>query len=365
MFENYTFDIKDPTNKHSFEINNIDLAIVNGLRRTILTDIPIPGVIGEKLDKDEPTVNIIINTGALHNEFIIHRIGLIPICLTEEEIEIYEDNSLKIELNVNNDGNKTLNVKTSDIKATMNDEELSEKKLKELFPPNKVSNDTILITRLRPGEHLHFKANVVKRTARDNASFNPVSLSNFTFIEDPSEASKYDNILDKERCYYKNKYGDPNKFRFDIEYININVGPKYLIPKSLDIMIEKLNNIRQELVNLDASTKIKLQQFQDIEGCYEFIIENEDDTIGNVIQSFLHNKYIREKNKFNDTTCVYAGYICPHPLKQLMIVRITLEDVTEEKTVISFFEANCKDIIDTLSNIKINWNKFSIENNIS
>ncbi len=128
MFENYTFDIKDPTNKHSFEINNIDLAIVNGLRRTILTDIPIPGVIGEKLDKDDPTVNIITNTGALHNEFIIHRIGLIPICLTEEEIEIYDDNSLKIELNVNNDGNKTLNVKTSDIKATMNDEELSEKK---------------------------------------------------------------------------------------------------------------------------------------------------------------------------------------------------------------------------------------------
>ena len=83
------------------------------------------------------------------------------------------------------------------------------------------------------------------------------------------------------------------------------------------------------------------------------------------LYALLSNKYIREKNKFNDTTCVYAGYICPHPLKQLMIVRITLEDVTEEKTVISFFEANCKDIIDTLSNIKINWNKFSIENNIS
>ena len=364
MFENYTFDIKDPTNNHSFEINNIDLAIVNGLRRTILTDIPIPGVIGEKLDKDEPTVNIITNTGALHNEFIIHRIGLIPICLTEEEIELYEDNSLKLELNVKNDTGKILNVKTNNIKATMNGENLSEKKLKELFSPNKVSNDNILITRLRHGEHLHFTANVVKRTARDNASFNPVSLSNFTYIQEPTEASKYDNVLDKERCYYKNKYGDPNKFRFNIEYININIGPKYLIPKSLDIMIEKLNTIRHELINLNASNKIKLQKFQDIEGCYEFIIENEDDTIGNVIQSFIHNKYIREKNKFNDTNCVYVGYICPHPLKQLMIVRITLEDVTDEKIVTSFIEANCKDIIDTLSNIKINWNKFSIENNV-
>ena len=365
MFEKYIFDIQDPTNNHSFVINDIDLSIVNGIRRTILTDTPIPGVIGEKLDNEDASVSIIENTGALHNEFITHRIGLIPICLTEEEIELYEDNSLRLELNVKNESNKIMNVKSSDFKAFMNDEELPEKKLKEIFPPNKVSNDTILITRLRPGEHLHLKANVVKRTGRDNASFNPVSLSNFEYIQDQSEASKTDNVLDKERSYYKNKYGDPVKFRFNVEYININVGPKYLISKSLDIMIGKLNNIRQELVNLDASTKIKLQQFQDIEGCYEFIIENEDDTIGNVIQSFLHNKYIREKNKFNDTTCVYAGYICPHPLKQLMIVRITLEDVTEEKTVISFFEANCKDIIDTLSNIKINWNKFSIENNIS
>ena len=96
----------------------------------------------------------------------------------------------------------------------------------------------------------------------------------------------------------------------------------------------------------------------------EFIIENEDDTIGNVIQSFIHNKYIREKSKFNDINCVYVGYICPHPLKQLMIVRITLEDITDDMVIISFFESNCKDIINNLSNIKINWNKFTIENNV-
>lgn len=364
MFEKYIFDIKDPTNNHSFEINDIDLSIVNGIRRTILTDIPIPGVIGEKLDNEDNSVNIIENTGALHNEFITHRIGLIPICLTEEEIELYEDNSLKLELNMKNEGNKTINVKSSDFKAYMNDDELPEKKLKELFSPNKVSNDTIVITRLRPGEHLHLKANVVKRTARDNASFNPVSLSNFEYIQDPTEASKADNMLDKERAYYKNKYGDPIRFKFNIEYININVGPKYLIAKSLDIMINKLNNIRQELVNLETSKVIKLQQFQDIEGCYEFIIENEDDTIGNIIQSQIHDKYIREKKKYNEYNCMYIGYICPHPLKKVMIVRITLEDVTDEKVITSFLESNCKDIIDTLSNIKTNWNKFSIENNV-
>jgi hypothetical protein len=52
---------------------------------------------------------------------------------------------------------------------------------------------------LRTGEQLHFKAKVVKRKGRDNASFNPVSLSNFSYIQDPKEADKKHNILDKER----------------------------------------------------------------------------------------------------------------------------------------------------------------------
>ena len=100
MFHNYVYDPLDPSNNHNFEIHNIDLSIVNGIRRIILTDIPNIGAIGEKLDKEEPTVEIKFNSGALHDEFIIHRIGLIPICMTTDEIENYEDNSLVLELNV-------------------------------------------------------------------------------------------------------------------------------------------------------------------------------------------------------------------------------------------------------------------------
>ena len=38
MFYNYKFDSIDPSNNHSFDIHNIDLAIVNGMRRIIMTD---------------------------------------------------------------------------------------------------------------------------------------------------------------------------------------------------------------------------------------------------------------------------------------------------------------------------------------
>ena len=201
MFRNYSHDPKDPSDKHSFEIYDVDVAIINGVRRIILTDIPIPGIIGE----EDSTVKIIKNNGPLHNEIISHRIGLLPICFTDDEIEGYEDGSIELELNVLNQGNNILNVTTADIKAKRNDKDLTKKELDKMFPANPVTKSHILITRLRTNEQLHFKANVVKRTARYNAGFSPVSLANFFYMQDPVVAAKKDNILDKERSYYVNK----------------------------------------------------------------------------------------------------------------------------------------------------------------
>jgi len=361
MFRNYSFDPKNPSNSHTFEVHDIDLAIINGIRRVILTDIPIVGIIGETVDTIDPTVDIIVNTCPLHNEIITHRIGLIPICLTEAEIESYNDGSIELELNIINEGNKIESITTKDIKGKRNGIDITEKELKEMFPPNPISKDNILITRLRTGEQLHFKAQLVKKTGRFNSSFNPVSLCNFSYIQDPVESSKKDSILDKERAYYKNKFGDPTAFLMDIEHINKNVAPKYLVNKSLEIIIDKLNNLRNNLIKDDI---IQVKQFQEIENTYEFFIDNEDDTLGNIIQSIIHSNYIRDKKKFNEITCSYIGYICPHPLKSLLVIRITLEDVANKKAFINFLELNCKMIIDYLTSIKSTWNKFVIENKI-
>lgn len=123
--------------------------------------------------------------------------------------------------------------------------------------------------------------------------------------------------------------------------------------------------LKNEL-NAEISEKVKIQQFQNIEGTYEFIIEDEDDTLGNIIQSYVHNHYIREKNNFKDKiSCTYIGYICPHPLKSLMIIRISLENIgspNSPKVFASFLEANCTTIIEELSKIKNDWSTFAIDN---
>lgn len=356
MFRNYSYDLKDPSDKHSFEIHDVDIAVINGIRRVILTDIPVPGIIGNETS----SVEIIKNNGPLHNEIISHRIGLLPICMTEDEIETFEDGTLQLELNVINEGNTMLNVTTADIKAKLNGKDLTKKDLATMFPANQVTKSHILITRLRTNEQLHFKANVVKQTARYNSAFSTVSLANFFYMQDPDLAAKKENVLDKERSYYTNKYGEANVIQFEIEPINKLIGPKYLVNKALEIIISKLNNLVLNITSEDiGGNGVSIKQFEDLSNTYEFSIQNEDDTLGNIVQSHIHTQYVREeKSALEGIHCSYVGYICPHPLKNELIIRITLDDQTNPTVFIRFLEINCRAIIDELSNMKKEWNSF-------
>ena len=347
MFSDYNYDKK--ADKHSFTITNIDLGIVNAIRRIIMSEIPVVGFYGEDKD-EEPTIEIVINNSPLHNEFMIHRIGLIPLHISEEITENYEDNDYEFELNIENKSSDTINVTTGNITGKYKDKNLTKAELDKIFPTNKTTNSKILITRLRGGEHIHFKAKAIKRTGKLNASFSPVSLSNFYYVQNKTEADKKDNILDKERCYLKNEYGDPSTLNFQIESVN-GFSYKYLFQKALDIINEKLQNL---IIKLSAK-EIEIIKVQNCDNSYEFKIMNEDDTLGNLIQSLVHNRYIRSKE---EKKCHYIGYICPHPLISELLIRFTLNDENTQNFY-DFFIDNCKDIIKIIDEIKAEWNSFA------
>lgn len=349
MFNNYKYDKN--ADKHSFNIDNVDLGLVNSIRRVILSEIPVVAFYGE----EHPTVNILFNNTPLHNEFMIHRIGLIPLNIKENITEKYEDDDYSFELNKenNNPDIKMLDITTADFTGTYKDKPLSAKELNEIFPPNPITKNHILITRLRLNEKIHFKANAIKRTAKLNSSFSPVSLSNFFFVVDEIEASKTDNILDKERSFYKDIYGEPSKINFQIETIN-GLSYIYLFKKAMDILIDKLENLILKLDNKE----IEIEEVPNIPNSFNFKIEDEDDTLGNLIQSILHNKYIREKLKLNELICDYVGYICPHPLINQLIIRFTLS-TTDKQQFYNFFSQNCRIIIKIINEVKDEWIKFA------
>jgi DNA-directed RNA polymerase subunit L len=347
MFDNYNYD--KLADRHSFIIEGVDLAIVNSIRRILLSEIPVIGFYGE----EEPTIEVIFNNGPLHNEFMIHRLGLIPICVSEKIIDDYNDGDYIIELNVSNKSSETINITTDNFTGTYKGKNLTKDELNQLFPPpNKNIKKPILITRLRSGEQFHAKATAIKRTGKLNASFSCVSLANFFFVQDEKEAKTKDNVLDKERSYLKDIYGEPQKINFQIESIN-NFSYRYLFHKAILIIKEKLENLILKLTNKE----IEIEEVPNCNGySYNFHIHNEDDTLGNLIQSLIHNKHIRT----NSNDCTYIGYICPHPLIDKLVIRLTL-NTTNIDAFSAFLISNIKDITKIMDNIEAKWLSFAIK----
>ena len=122
----------------------------------------------------------------------------------------------------------------------------------------------------------------------------------------------------------------------------------------MEILIDKLETLILKLDNKE----IEIEEVPNIPNSFNFKIDDEDDTLGNLIQSILHNKYIREKSKYNDIHCDYVGYICPHPLIKQLIVRFTLS-TTDQTIFYKFFSQNCRNIIKIINDVKDEWIKFA------
>jgi DNA-directed RNA polymerase subunit L len=335
MFRNYQFDSKDPSQCHSFEVHGVDVSIVNGIRRSILTDIEVVGFSGE----ENPSLEIVTNTGRLHNEIIMHRFGLLPIHVEETETDAYPANPLYFELHKKNEGDDTVNVTTHDFKIVKrNDIALTDAEIYRLFPVDMVSKQPILITRLRPKEELHVRGEAVKKTARFHAGFSPVSLCTFHNMQDPVLAATQESVLDKERAFLRNEFGDPIAFHFDIEP-KLKLSPRYLVSKAIDILIAKVGMVLQEIYQ-EHSDKVEIKVGDT--GGVNFTFLGEDDTLGNLLQSYLHVNFVRPKKQgANGHVISYVGYYCPHPLDNTMVLNLRFDDETEKKPI--------KDYIDTLA----------------
>jgi DNA-directed RNA polymerase subunit L len=350
MFTNKNYN--ERSNSFSIEINQVDLAFVNAIRRIILTEIPVIGFRGE----DEPSLEVISNNGPLHNEIILHRFGLIPIHFTADETENFDPDSYEFEIDINNKTDSRINVTSEHFIVKHKGVLLAKKEVQRLFPPSNITGDYILITRLQKGQFLNVKGKAVKLTAQVHSGFCPVSLSNFKYMSDLNEIVKHDNVLDKERAFMKNEYGEPTSFLFEIESVNA-LTPKYLISKAIEILNEKISFIFNNINDIEYRKTSNLESNNENEMVgYEFIFKDEDDTLGWFLQSQMFNHYIRSKTPTQKNKIMtYVGYTCPHPLDTTVVLKIYIKDsdsVQEYKDVLIEQSRRC---LDYLQNIQSEW----------
>jgi len=314
------FHYNEKTNRISFTIKDVDLSILNGIRRVLLMDIPILGFIGNGIDS---TVNIIKNTTVLNNEILANRIALIPLDITEEYNDkfIFDENKFEIELNEScseTEGIKLITTKNLIVKQ-------DGKEIKNFF------KSPITITKLRKNEELHLKAEAVKETGRKNASFN--IISGITVFNKPkNEFVKTKSIIEQERDYIDGEYV------FEFEIINNTISHKYMLLKAVDILINKLITL------IDKTT---IEQFENNNLTYDFNIPDENDTIGNIIQSYIFDNYVIPKKKTIDNmVCTYIGYVVKHPLERILTIRMTLNEERTKEDYMNFMKIICNEIIE-------------------
>jgi DNA-directed RNA polymerase alpha subunit len=352
-----------------FFVKNVDLSIINSLRRTILSDLDNVGFFFDANEHYEfPTTVIEHNDTPLHNEFLNHRISMIPIHVFKKELEEWESIDYNFEINVENNTGELLNVTSGDIMVSSSDgNKLSNDVRNRLFPKDPFTKDHILITKLSKNNNskLIIKAKAQVNKASRSVSFGLVSKCCCEMVVDDDRAkeelarllseshqdkhkeitNKFNNLT-REKMYKKNKYLEPNFFKISIE--------SECAISCIDIYSDAIRQLKLSVERmLDKNYKVKNSS-----SLMTIIIPGGSHTTGNLIQALSFNSMIREK-KNNVFGVTYIGYNIPHPLDDVMIIKIKGDELFTIEETLGLFKDMLKIVIIELTNFENEWNIFS------
>ncbi|KAF0990092.1 hypothetical protein HZS_3571 [Henneguya salminicola] len=250
------FTIKEIDNeKIVFVIENVDLAFANALRRVFMAEVPTLAI---------DWVQIESNNSPMHDEFLSHRLGLLPLksdnvvnkmyyhrdCTCEE---FCEHCSIEFCMDVSCTTDDIVSVTTAHLIPVG-----SRFKDFSLFSPAD-SSEHILITKLRKGQSIKLRAIAKKGIAKEHAKWSPTAAVSFEYDPDnalrhttfpePKEwpRSQHSELPPSEHQAEYNFSDQPHKFYFTVESIG-TLRPENIILSGLDVLKKKLNMVHEAVI---------------------------------------------------------------------------------------------------------------------
>jgi DNA-directed RNA polymerase II subunit RPB3 len=356
-------NIKDTGSKDvlQFDIDNVKMSLVNALRRIMISEVNT--VAFETSEFENSSIKITENTSQFHNEFLLHRIGLIPINIPDTEN--FNESDYTFSLDIENKTNNVLYVTAGDIKV-MNNLTGNEEPNEKFFPKDPISNDNIMIVRLLPNpagnsEKLSFTGTARVGNGGDDARYSPTSVCFYTNTIDQDAMNEAYNkyrgensdgdteklkkrfaINESERHFVRDAEGEPSKFSFTVESIGM-IPPEQILGRAIDILNGKLEKLQTELTKKD-SEYLEIEETPTAMEAFDITIDKESHTLGFVIQEHA-NQLI------SSSDLVYVGYMNPHPLKKNIKLRVALTQNNRDNLVkqITFV---CQNIANQCNSIK-------------
>jgi DNA-directed RNA polymerase subunit L len=323
----------------TFTLYNSNVSLANAIRRTILSEIPTLAFVTEVYENNK--CNIIKNTSRLHNEIIKQRLGCIPI---HEKDLTRLPNDYILEVNVTNESENIIYVTTEHfkIKHKTNGTYLSDEETHSIFPVNPITNYYIDFLRLRPticdnipGETIHFTCEFEVSNAKYNSMYNVVSKCSYSNTLDntlithvwdeqfqklsseglPAEEIEFHKknfmILDKQRLFI------PNSFDFVIQTVGVYNNIE-IVKFACSILNAKFDEL---IIKIESDSVPILNNETTMDYSFDIILENEDYTIGKVIECILYENYYN-----GEKTLSYCGFKKMHPHDNDSIIRIAFND---------------------------------------
>jgi DNA-directed RNA polymerase subunit L len=266
-----------------------------------------------------------------------------------------------LEVNVKNDSENMIFVTTEDfrIKNKESGNYLTKEETRNIFPPNAMTNYFIDFARLRPrisdtipGEQLHFTAEFSVATAKQNNMYNVVSKCSYgntmdaakiaSVWEDQEQKLRSDGTPDTDIEFQKKNYYlldaqrqfVENSFDFVIQTVGIYDNVE-LIQKACIVLQNKFVDLVESLTN--GSLSIRVGETS-MENCYDIILENEDYTVGKILEYNLYERFYTK-----DQVLSFCGFKKFHPHNLESVVRIAFTKPQEMDQIKYVVKEACMD----------------------
>jgi len=339
-------NIPDNGDALSFTLSGVNVSLANALRRTMLSDIP--SVVFRTTPHEQNKANIITNTSRLNNEIIKQRLSCIPIHI--KDIEGFPIKNYIMEVDVENTTDTIMFVTTEHftIKEIATNKPIHKDTLREIFPANDYSGDFIDFVRLRPrvseeipGEKLRLTCEFDIGTAKEDGMFNAVSTCSYGFTIDPD---LQDTELAKKKQTWKDEGKSAEDIDFEAENWKLLDGLRITKKDSFDFIVQSVGVYNNDEIVYkgceilikgldDLDTMIEKDELEiknslnTMANCFDVILENEDYTLGKVLEYFLYTKFYETK------TLTFCGFKKMHPHDSDSIIRLAYKEPVEKATI--------------------------------
>jgi DNA-directed RNA polymerase subunit L/DNA-directed RNA polymerase alpha subunit len=356
-----------------FTMSPVSVTYANTVRRAVQTEVQVLGFRADMLDDGSTAdVKVYKNTTPMSNEMLADRVGLLPVQMATPAGAGWDKESVLFRLHVKNETDDIRLVTASDFECLKASAEADGGRIQipntQFFYPNPVTGETCIIAVLKPmadgqdPEEIHLEAYATLGKGREHTRFNPVAQCAYSYTRDDdagrikemwqrwlTQQKKVDSkdldkdperksVLEREfrsleiyRCFKTDGNGEPYSYDFTVESVGV-VEPNKIIFDALNA-VATLCEKYAALDTGDLPDSVDIRPADARMKGFDFWFQAEDHTLGNLLQTWL------DDNKVADGNVSFAGYKVPHPLRDEMVLRIGVEDGSENSARLAVAEA--------------------------